>query len=371
MPQKLPPLITEAAALAVAGVGLHRYEMGPAVIGAGADATVVIVESGDNPVVSGVQDATNVLLHGDAVTALRPRLEFRAPWPLHVFARLDGDCLPLGTALCRGGSSAPDHLRHARLELDKPLTREVLDAVRPVPEPGPGPGADWVGLVESDPIRALEAFVLGWFPAGAAGAIGERTNEGEQPDNLPGALTAFYSLARLRPAVLGFHNPVLQQPQRTSGPFGDRLVFAVDAEGIRDWSIAWPPKTKTPSENDPRVWLTEDPSMDDPETSPEEEPLSRFLLQFTLYEAMNIAPYQARTYCMPSPCIAPLRSVLRPVPLSPFLPTYTGERFSVAPGLLAAISGDEKEAVVTFSALHRATLTPLLAHGYRWIRFDG
>lgn len=95
MPQKLPPLITEAAALAVAGVGLHRYEMGPAVIGAGADATVVIVESGDNPGVSGVQDATNVLLHGDAVTALRPRLDFRAPWPLHVFARLDGDCLPL------------------------------------------------------------------------------------------------------------------------------------------------------------------------------------------------------------------------------------------------------------------------------------
>ncbi|MER6275581.1 hypothetical protein ABT202_04610 [Streptomyces sp900105245] len=371
MPQKLPPLITEAAALAVAGVGLHRYEMGPAVIGAGADATVVIVESGDNPGVSGVQDATNVLLHGDAVTALRPRLEFRAPWPLHVFARLDGDCLPLGTALCRGGSSTPDHLHHARLELDKPLTREVLDAVRPVPEPGPVPGADWVGLVESDPIRALEAFVLGWFPAGAAGSIGERTNEGEQPDNLPEALRAFYSLARLRPAVLGFHNPVLQQPQRTSGPFGDRLVFAVDAEGIRDWSIAWPPKTKTPSENDPRVWLTEDPSMDDPETSPEEEPLSRFLLQFTLYEAMSIAPYQARTYCMPTPCIAPLRSVLRPVPLSPFLPTYTGERFSVAPGLLAAISGDEKEAVVTFSALHRATLTPLLAHGYRWIRFDG
>lgn len=53
------------------------------------------------------------------------------------------------------------------------------------------------------------------------------------------------------------------------------------------------------------------------------------------------------------------------------MPTYTGERFFVAPGLLAAISGDEKEAVVTFSALHRATLPPLLAHGYRWIRFDG
>ncbi|SEE37090.1 hypothetical protein SAMN05216532_7961 [Streptomyces sp. 2231.1] len=371
MPQKRPSLITEAAALAVAGVGLHRYEMGPAVIGAGVDVTVVIVESGDDPGVGGVQDATKVLLRGDAVPALRPRLEIRAPWPLHVFVRLDGGCLPLGTALCRGGSSIPAHLPYALLKLDKPLTREVLDAVRPVPEPGPVPGVDWVGHVESDPIRALEAFVLGWFPAEAAGSIGERTNEGEQPDDLPEALTAFYSVARRRPAVLGFRNPVLPQPQRTSGPLGGRLVFAVDAEGIRDWSVAWPSKTKTSGEDDPRVWLTEDPSTDDPETSPEEEPLSRFLLQYTLYEAMNIAPYQARTYCMPTPCLAPLRSVLRPVPLSPFLPAYTGERFFAAPGLLAAISSDEKEAVVTFAALHRATLTPLLAHGYRWFHFDG
>jgi hypothetical protein len=42
-------LITEAAALSVAGAGLLRYEMGPALIGAGADATVVIVKPGDNP----------------------------------------------------------------------------------------------------------------------------------------------------------------------------------------------------------------------------------------------------------------------------------------------------------------------------------
>jgi hypothetical protein len=42
-------LITEAAALSVAGAGLLRYEMGPALIGTGADATVVIAEPGDNP----------------------------------------------------------------------------------------------------------------------------------------------------------------------------------------------------------------------------------------------------------------------------------------------------------------------------------
>ncbi|MGW2695036.1 hypothetical protein [Streptomyces sp. NPDC001296] len=41
MPPTLPPLVTDAAALSVAGVGLSQYKMGPALIGAGADATVV------------------------------------------------------------------------------------------------------------------------------------------------------------------------------------------------------------------------------------------------------------------------------------------------------------------------------------------
>ena len=63
--------------------------------------------------------------------------------------------------------------------------------------------------------------------------------------------------------------------------------------------------------------------------------------------------------------------MLRPIPLSPFLPTYTAERFFLAPGLLTQVGGDENEAVVSFGALHRGTLTPLLAHGFRWRRFDG
>ncbi|MGW0477413.1 hypothetical protein [Streptomyces coeruleorubidus] len=59
------------------------------------------------------------------------------------------------------------------------------------------------------------------------------------------------------------------------------------------------------------------------------------------------------------------------MPLSPFLPTYTAEEFFVAPGLLTTVSSDENEAVVAFAALHRATLTPLLEHEFRWERFDG
>lgn len=139
--------------------------------------------------------------------------------------------------------------------------------------------------------------------------------------------------------------------------------------GTRDWSIPWPPQEL--GEVDPRVWLTEDPFLADPETILEEEPLSRFLLQYTLYEAMNAALYQAWTYCMPTARLAPLWSMLRPVPLSPFQPAYTAEKFFVAPGLLTRISSDENEAAVAFAALHRATLTPLLEHDFRWSRFDG
>ncbi|MFJ5842304.1 hypothetical protein ACIQGO_37130 [Streptomyces shenzhenensis] len=368
MSPTFPSPITEAAALSVAGAGLRRYEMGPAVIGAGTDATVVVVASGDNPGVSGVQDSTKVLLRGDAVPALHPRFESGAALPIHLFARLDRGCLPLGTALCRGRSSVPAEFDHAHLELDQPLTREMLDAVRPVPVPGPVPTVDWVDHVKTDPIWALESFVLGWFPAEVTEPA-EEEGVADELGDLPLSLAAFHCLARLRPALHRFHNPVLQQPERASGPLGDRLVFAVEAQAGRDWSIPWAPEGTSAA--DPRVWLTEDPGTADAETILEEEPLSRFLLQFTLYEAMNAAPYHARTYCMATQRLDSLWGTLCPVPLSPFLPTYEADKFFVAPGLLATVSADENEAVVTFASLHRGTLTPLLEHGFRWFFFDG
>jgi hypothetical protein len=182
-------------------------------------------------------------------------------------------------------------------------------------------------------------------------------------------LAALYRLARIRPAFHRFRNPVLKQPRRTSGLLGGRLVFAADGDGTRDWSIPSPPQELGSA--DPRVWLTEDPFSAGPETILEEEPLSRLLLQYTLYEAMNAALYQAWTYCIPVVRLAPLWSMLRPVPLSPFLPACAAQKFFVAPGQLTTISRGANEAVVAFAALQRATLTPLLEHGFRWSRFDG
>ncbi|MFJ6540242.1 hypothetical protein ACIQMP_06320 [Streptomyces sp. NPDC091385] len=358
-----PSLVSEADALSVAGSGAVRYEMGPAVIAAGADATVVVVEAGDNPRVSGVQDAHEVLLSREPVPDLSPRFEFEDVLPVHVFVRLNSGCFPLGTARCRGRSVSPAGRDGVGLRLDVPLAREVLDLVRPVPESGPVPDVNWVDLVETDPVRALEAFVVGWFPA--------EESEGAESDELaalPPPLAAFHCLARLRPALHRFHDPVLKVPERATGPLGDRLVFAVWNGAVMDWSIPWPLESSRSA--DPPVWHTEDP-CDNPETFVEEEPLSRFLLQFTLAQAIGGAPFHASTSSMPTARFDALRGVLRPVPLSPFLPTYTAERFFVAPGLLAQVSGDEDEVSVFFGALHRGSLTPLLDHGFPWIQFDG
>ncbi|MFF4388879.1 hypothetical protein ACFY0G_19155 [Streptomyces sp. NPDC001552] len=157
-------------------------------------------------------------------------------------------------------------------------------------------------------------------------------------------------------------------PERAAGPFGDRLVFVEWSEGSMDWSIPWSPGGGGAA--DPLVWHTDDP-REAPEAIVEREPLSRFLLQFTLFGALLAAPYKAATFCMPVASLDGLWSSLRPVPLSPFLPTYTADRFFVAPGLLAVIGADEGEATACFGALHRGTLTPLLVHGFRWSRFDG
>ncbi|WP_329177559.1 hypothetical protein [Streptomyces sp. NBC_01477] len=73
---------------------------------------------------------------------------------------------------------------------------------------------------------------------------------------------------------------------------------------------------------------------------------------------------------MPAARLDALRDVLRPVPLTPFLPTLTAGRPVIAPGLLARVSSDEGEAVVTFGALRRGSLTPLREHVFRWRRFD-
>ncbi|WP_411108576.1 hypothetical protein [Streptomyces sp. c-19] len=234
---------------------------------------------------------------------------------------------------------------------------------------GPPLSVDWIDHVDTDPVRALEMLVLGWYPFEEA-----PPNLDAPTDDvlalLPPALAAFHRTARVRPALYRFCHPMFLRPQHVTRPHGGQLVFAVENQGCRDWSIPWPPQAG-PEETDPPVWLTEDPRSDDAlETILEAEPLSRFLLQFTLNQACGIAPFRAWTFVMPVDRLEPLRSFLRPVPLSPYMPTYEGDLFYAAPGLLASISADETEAVIGFGARHREALAPLRAYGFPWRRFD-
>ncbi|WP_127500748.1 hypothetical protein [Actinoplanes solisilvae] len=224
---------------------------------------------------------------------------------------------------------------------------------------------DWIDLVNTDPDRALEMLVLGWYGAEDAKADPDAPTEDQLAD-LPRSLAAFHRLARHRPALYRFSNPIVPRPWQVSRPHGELLVFAVENQHVRDWSIRWPS-----TDTDPRVWLTEDPWFDpNPETILEAEPLSRFLLQFTLHAATGLAPFNAWSRVMPVERLDPLRDFLRPVPLSPWLPTYTADLFYAAPGLLASVCASEGEAMVAFAARDRETLAPLRKYDFPWTRFD-
>ncbi|MFF8410602.1 hypothetical protein [Streptomyces omiyaensis] len=270
------------------------------------------------------------------------------------------DISPLGHGTA-AGSAAPDR---------KPTASLFRPALGPVTfDAGLLPPIDWIDHVGTDPIRALEMLVLGWYPAEEVKPALEAPTD-EELANLPPSLAAFHRLARLRPALHRFSNPMLEQPRRVERPWGGLLVFAAENQGCADWSIPWPPQGG-PADADPPVWRTEDPHGDeDPEMILEAEPLSRFLLQFTLHEASGIAPFRAWTHIMPVECLEPLSDLLRPVPLSPFLPDYRGDLFYAAPGLLASISADETEADVVFAARDGEVLAPLRAYDFSWHRFD-
>ncbi|MFC8585282.1 hypothetical protein ACFUGD_12125 [Streptomyces sp. NPDC057217] len=176
----------------------------------------------------------------------------------------------------------------------KAFTSASRTEPRPDASPeGPPLPVDWIDHVDTDPVRALEMLALGWYPAE------ETPPDPDAPTDdvlalLPPALAALHRLARIRPALYRFHRPMLPRPQHVMRPHGGRLVFAVEHQGHRDRSVPWPPRAG-PEGPDPPVRLTEDPHSDDPETIAEAEPLSRFLLQFTLDGVVDGSPHGRST----------------------------------------------------------------------------
>ncbi|AVH93774.1 hypothetical protein C5L38_00730 [Streptomyces sp. WAC00288] len=104
---------------------------------------------------------------------------------------------------------------------------------------GPPLSVEWVDHVDTDPVRALEMLVLGWYPAEDAPPDPDAPAD-DVLALLPKALAAFHRLARVRPALYRFCHPMLLHPRHVTRRDGGRLVFAVENQGCADWSIPWP-----------------------------------------------------------------------------------------------------------------------------------
>ncbi|MFD6464657.1 hypothetical protein [Streptomyces goshikiensis] len=156
----------------------------------------------------------------------------------------------------------------------------------------------------------------------------------------------------------------MPEPDLHTDHLGEMLVFGVENQGGFFWSLLW---TLDGAEADPTVWFREF----DEEPIAEQEPLSGFLIQFSLFEASMSADYLALPRRLTVAQVARLTEALHLVPLGPFWP-WAPTHFYVAPGLVVHVSSEDGEEFdVWAGARHRSALAPLADLPVDWIRFDG
>lgn len=377
--------MTAQQAHALAGDMAESFAFGTATVVIGGTGTVILVEAGDTLGESGVWNADEVRLLGPAPTPVRKRL-MEEPWaqgtheaalPVHLVVLVPEGLVRLGTgSVARAATELrPGETEHVltsgALRLHSPLRKADLDRVRP-PLPRPDlPSLEWLAHVDDDRATALEQFVTGWYPV---------VPEAPEPPSmrppaldLPEELRQFHRLARQRPRAMGVQNRILAASARLTDPLGEMLVLGEENQGGFYWSVPW---TLEGAEADPVVWFRE---YDEPPIA-EQEPLSGFLLQFSLYEAAMGADYLALPRRLTARQADRITAGLLPVPLRPFWPGAP-TRFYVAPGLVLHISdegdddGDGEGDGAHFSAwagaLHRSALAPLADAPVEWTRFDG
>ncbi|MFJ4686976.1 hypothetical protein [Streptomyces sp. NPDC088789] len=351
----------------VGGPVTGRFAVGGADVVMGSAGTVIIAEAWDVPDRSGVWSAGEVRLIGPAPDPVRERLVGQpggrtgSPLPIHLAVRSGEGILYLGTARVGRACLSGDVLTDCALRLDSPLRTDVLDRVRPPLPSADLPGLEWLGEVEGDRAAALERFVIGWYPADGPVTAGSPS---APTGALPAGLRQFYRLAEARPQVLGVQNGILPGPDLRTTRLGKMLVFGTENQGGFDWCLRWPPDG---SEADPAVWFLEP----DEEPVAEQEPLSGFLIQFSLFEAAVGAKYTAMSGNLPAAQVEQLVRPLHPVPLRAFWP-WAPTRFHVAPGLVLHVSPGYSGAYdVWAGATHRSALAPLADHPIDWTRFDG
>lgn len=370
------PLTDETYVLVGGPAGADTFSFGGAYVVVGRAGTVIITEAGDALDKSGVWSADEVRLLGPAPEPVMERLMGRpsargsgdTSLPIHLMVRTDKGFLHLGTGqvtraatVIRPGCTDPE-LSCCLLRPDTLLSRAMLDQVRPSPAAVDLPGVDWLGEVNGDRAAALEQFITGWYPAGAAD---RQSVQVPQPSSmLPGGLKQLFRLAEQRPGVLGVQNRLLTDLVTTTDHQGEMRVFGEENQGGFFWALLW---TLDDPETDPTVWFRE---YNEPPIA-EQEPLSGFLIQFSLFEAAMGAEYVAIPHHLAVQQIAELTEGLRPVPLRPFWP-WAPTRFYVAPGLVLYVSDEGEGKFSTWAgATHRAALAPLADADIKWSSFDG
>ncbi|MFJ6118882.1 hypothetical protein ACWGJX_14750 [Streptomyces sp. NPDC054775] len=208
----------------------------------------------------------------------------------------------------------------------------------------------------ASPLEALTQFVEGWIPEtyqdlGAFAAA---------PWEVPEPLAVFYRLARYRPALLGVQNR-LRPPHAWQEEHDGLVAFGDENQGGFIW-------LSDPSRPDPDVWIDQDGY----ELRREHQPLSGFLLQFALYEAMMNAPHNALRTDLAAEHVDTLTAALTPVPWEPWRWPNDSTRFYVAPGVTAETTDQwHGNTSVWVGAVHRSVLRPLRRLGIPWTNFDG
>ncbi|MER7204123.1 MULTISPECIES: hypothetical protein [unclassified Streptomyces] len=143
----IPALVFDEEHVSVlvgSSVSAGRFMVGGASIVIGQAGMVIIVEASDAPARSGVWSAEEVRLIGPAPAPVAERLmgsllgtDGRS-LPIHIAVRLEEEVLDLGTAKVSQASTSDGVLINCELRFEAPLSRQLLNRVRP-PLPPRGP----------------------------------------------------------------------------------------------------------------------------------------------------------------------------------------------------------------------------------------
>ena len=358
-------VVSEAEALSYGGTPARTYAADGVTYVVGPLATLIILDAGDRPQGSAVRNVDYLVVREPFTEVVDARLQ---SWDLPKlgFVRVPEGYVPLGEL-----GSGRDELRHiddggprwpfggrvalisSELRIRNRLAFDVLDRVRPTPERAL-PDVDWLWLLHLNPIAALDQYVAGWY----ADIPPARQWFGRPARDLPEPLVAFYRAAAGRREIHGLQNSIFSADTLQEDDDG-LVTFGSENQGVFEFAM-------DPSDPDPSVRC-------DLGTAGkyEREPLSRFLVQFLLFEAACASPYGACARVTTDQAERLVEPLTR-VPLRPLRWPADPTRFAIARGVVVMTSALSDGSVgVNAGSRHRCGLRPLREPGFVWERFDG